>query len=90
MGVNPAAMGIWYALNNTEKWRTQLGSLYSVTVDGLGNSLIRQIAFSLMVDENFPDAQGVKASLWPATDDVSVNVNKTKLMREDKNYGLKK
>ena len=83
-------MGIWYSIQNAPKWRTQLGALYSVTVDGLGNSLIQQIAFNLMVDENFADAEGVKASLWPASDDVSVNVNKTKLMHEDKTYGLNK
>lgn len=90
VGVNPAAFGIWYGLKNAEKWRTQLGALYSVTVDGLGNSLIRTIAFNLMVDENFKDKNAVKASLWPASDDVSVDVNKTELMRTDKYYGLNK
>ena len=90
MGVNPAAFGIWHGLKNAESWRTQVGALYSVTVDGLGNSLIKQIAFNFMVDENFADADSVKASLWPATDDVSVDTNKTELMRTDKYYGLQK
>lgn len=89
-GINPTAMGIWHSVKNAPKWRTQLGALYSVTVDGLGNSLIKQIAFNLMVDENFADAQGVKASLWPASDDVSVNLDKMKMMHEDKTYGLNK
>ena len=90
VGVNPAAFGLWYGLKNAEPWRTQLGALYSVTVDGLGNSLIKQIAFNLMVDENFATDDKVKASLWPTSDDVSVNTNKTKLIRTDKYYGLNK
>lgn len=61
-----------------------------MTVDGLGNSLIRTIAFNLMVGENFKDANAVKASLWPASDDVSVDVNKAELMRKDPYYGLNK
>jgi hypothetical protein len=89
-GINPVAMGIWHSVKTAPRWRTQIGALYSVTVDGLGNSLIKQIAFNLMVDENFGDDAAVKASLWPASDDVSVNVNKTKLMREDLTYGLNK
>jgi len=93
VGVNPAAFGIWYGLKNAEQWRTQLGALYSVTVDGLGNSLIKQIAFSMMVDQNFATPESVKASLWPTVnenDDPSVSTNKTKLMRNDKYYGLSK
>lgn len=90
VGVNPAAFGIWHGLKNAETWRTQVGALYSVTVDGLGNSLIKQIAFNLMVDENFKDDASVKASLWPASDDVSVDINKANLMRNDKTYGLNK
>lgn len=88
-GINPTALGIWQGVNQAPKWRTQLGALYSITVDGLGNSLIKSIAFGMMVDENFGSPEGVKASLWPASDDVTVDVNKTKLMREDKTYGLK-
>ena len=88
VGVNPAAFGLWYGLKNAEKWRTQVGALYSVTVDGLGNSLIKQIAFNLMVDENFATDEAVKASLWPTSEDLTVDTNKTKLMRTDKYYGL--
>lgn len=88
--VNPTAFGIWSGLKNADPWRTQIGALYSVTVDGLGNSLLQQIAFNLMVDENFGDDAAVKASLWPATDDVSVDINKAKLLRTDKTYGLNK
>lgn len=89
-GVNPTALGIWQSVTQAPPWRTQLGALYSVTVDGLGNSLIQTIAFNLMAGENFVDAAGVKASLWPASDDVSVDVNKTKLMLNDQTYGLNK
>lgn len=88
--VNPTAFGIWSGIKNADPWRTQVGALYSVTVDGLGNSLISQIVYNLMVDENFGDAAAVKASLWPATPDVSVNVDKAKLMWSDKTYGLNK
>jgi hypothetical protein len=88
--VNPTAFGIWYGLQNAEEWRTHVGALYSVTVDGLGNSLIQQIAFNLMVDENFGDDASVKASLWPASDETSVNVDKAGFMRNDTTYGLNK
>jgi hypothetical protein len=86
--INPTTLGVWLSAKTAPKWRTQLGALYSVTVDGLGNTLLKMIAYNLMVDENFATAEGVKASLWPATDDVSVDVHKTKLMREDPTYGL--
>lgn len=89
-GINPTALGAWMSVNNAPKWRTQLGALYSVTVDGIGNSLIQTIAFNLMTGENFADKEGVKASLWPASDDVSVDVNKAQKMLEDKTYGLNK
>lgn len=88
IGVNPASLGIWMAMKGAEKWRTQLGALYSVTVDGLGNSLINQIAFTLMIDENFVDAPSVKASLWPTNDDVTIVM--AELMRTDLHYGLNK
>lgn len=88
--INPAAMGIWYGIQTAEEWQTQIGALYSVTIDGLGKSLIEGIAFNLMVDENFATAASVKSSLWPTSDDVSVDVNKTELIRTDKTYGLNK
>lgn len=43
-----------------------------------------------MVDENFADGEAVKASLWPASEDVTVDVSKTEKMRTDKFYGLQK
>ena len=38
---NPAAIGVWFAANNPDPWSLQLLTLYSATIDGLGNSLIR-------------------------------------------------
>lgn len=48
VGVNPAAFGMWYGLQNTEDWRLQLGVIYSVVIDGLGQQLVDQISFGIM------------------------------------------
>jgi len=45
--VNQAAMGVWYAQLNTEKWRFMVILLFNV-VNDLGRQLTEQGVFSLM------------------------------------------
>lgn len=87
VGVNPAAFGMWYGLQNTEDWRLQLGVIYSVVIDGLGQQLVDQISFGIM-QESFKSGLDVKNGLWPYDDDFSVNLDKCNKIYADQYYGL--
>ena len=88
VGVNPAAFGMWYGMQNSEDWRLQLAVIYSVVVDGLGKQLVDQISFGIFQESSFSSGEAVRQSLWPFEDDVSVDQAKCDKIYADPYYGL--